>query len=64
MIFIKILKNIIQIKTDKFDDTIADMFSNQKHNPIATEFFIRGRKLNISLVFIRNSYFAVPQILD
>ena len=64
MIFIKILKNIIQIKTDKFDDTIADMFSNQKHNPIATELFIRGRKLNISLVLIRKSYFAVPQILD
>ena len=64
MIFIKILKNIIQIKTDKFDDTIADMFSNQKHNLIATELFIRGRKLNISLVFIRKSYFAVPQILD
>ena len=64
MIFIKILKNIIQIKNDKFDDTIADMFSNKKHNPIVTKLFIRGRKLNISLVFTRKSYFALPQILN
>ena len=35
-----------------FDDMIADMFSNKKPNPIVTEFFIRGRKLNISFVFI------------
>ena len=37
------------------------MFSNKKINPIVTELFTRGRKLNISLVFIRQSYFAVPQ---
>ena len=36
------------------------MFSNKKINPIVTELFTRGRKLNISLVFIRQSYFAVP----
>ena len=35
-----------------FDDMIADMLSNKKLNPIVTELFIRGRKLNISLVFI------------
>ena len=35
-----------------FDDMIADMLSNKKLNPIVTEFFIRGRKPNISLVFI------------
>ena len=29
-----------------FKDIIADMFSNKKYNPIATELFIRGRKLN------------------
>ena len=40
---------------------IADMLSNKKLNPIATELFIRGRKLNISLVFITQSYFAVPK---
>ena len=38
---------------------IADMLSNKKLNPIVTELFIRGRKLNISLVFITQSYFAV-----
>ena len=42
-----------------FDDMIADMLSNKKFNPIVTELFIRGRKLNISLIFITQSYFAV-----
>ena len=41
-----------------FDDMIADMINN---NPIVTELFIRGRKLNISIVFIRQSYFKVPK---
>ena len=44
-----------------FDDMIAYMFSNKKLNPILTELFIRGRKLNISLVSITQSYFAVPE---
>ena len=44
-----------------FDDAIADMLSNKKLNPIVTELFIRGTKLNISLVFITQSYFAVPK---
>ena len=35
-----------------FDDMVADMLNNKKLNPIVTEFFIRGRKPNISLVFI------------
>ena len=47
-----------------FDDMIADMLSNKKINPIATELFISGRKLKISLVFITQSYFAVPKKLD
>ena len=47
-----------------FDDVIANMLSNKKHNPIVTEFLIRGRKLNISFVFITQSYFLVPKILD
>ena len=38
-----------------------DMISNKKFNPILTELFIRGRNLNISLVFITQSYFAVPK---
>ena len=40
---------------------IADMLSNKKLNPIVTELFIKERKLNISLVFITQSYFAVPK---
>ena len=44
-----------------FDDMIADILSNKKVNPITTELFIRRRKLNISLVFITQFYFAVPK---
>ena len=44
-----------------FDDMIADMINNNKLNPRVTEFFIRGRKLNISIVFITQSYFKVPK---
>ena len=39
-----------------FDDMIADMINNKKLNPIVTELFIRGRKINISIVFITQSY--------
>ena len=45
MIFIKILKNAIQIKKQKilivFDNMVADIISNKKLNPIVTELFIR-----------------------
>ena len=44
-----------------FDDMIADMINNNKLNPIVTELFIRGRKHNISIVFITQSYFKVPK---
>ena len=44
-----------------FDDMIPDMINNEKLNSIVTELFIRGRKLNISLVFITQSYFKVPK---
>ena len=44
-----------------FDDMIADMIYNKKLNSIVTELFIRGTKLNISLVFITQSYFKVPK---
>ena len=39
---------------------IADMLSNKNLKPIVTELFIRGRKLSLSLVFVTESYFAVP----
>ena len=44
-----------------FDDIITDMLSNKKINPMLTELFIRARKLNISLVFITQSYFPVSK---
>ena len=43
------------------DDMIADMISNKRLSPVVTELFIRGRKLNISIVFITQSYFKVPK---
>ena len=42
---------------------IADMIHNKKLNSIITELFIRGRKLNISLRFITQSYFKVPKVV-
>ena len=61
-----VYKNINYYNPDKenkilivFDDMIADMIHNKKLNSIVTELFIRGRKLNISLVFITQSYFKV-----
>ena len=63
-----IYKNIEEYNASKrqkilivFDDMIADMLSNKKFNQIVTELFIRGRKLNISLVFITQPYFAFPK---
>ena len=61
-----IYKNIGQYNPNKkrkisiiFDDMIVDMLNNKKLNPIATELIIKGRKLNNSLVFITQFYFAV-----
>ena len=65
-----IYKNIEEYNPNKkyriltvFDDMIADILSNKKLNPIVTELFIRSRKLNISLVFITQSYFVVPKTI-
>ena len=65
---VDIYKNIEHYNPNKkrkilivFDDMIADMLSNKKLNPIVTELFIRGRKLNISVVLVTHSYFAVPK---
>ena len=44
-----------------FDDMIAYMLINEKINPVVTELSIRGIKLNISLIFIIQYYFAVPK---
>ena len=40
---------------------IVDMLNNKKRHPIVTESFIRGRKLKISVIFITQSYFALPK---
>ena len=44
-----------------FDDMITNMIHNKKLNSIVSELFVRGRKVNISLVFMTQSYFKVPE---
>ena len=39
---------------------IGEMISNKKRNSVVTELFIRGRKINVSLAFITQSYFKIP----
>ena len=63
-----VYKNINYYSPDKenkllivFNDMIADMICNKKLDSVVTELFIRGRKLNISLVLITQSYFKVPK---
>ena len=63
-----IYKNIAEYNSNSkrkmllvFVDMIADMLSNKWLNVIVAELFLRGRKLNISLAFITQSYFAIPK---
>ena len=63
-----VYKNIEECNSSKklkilivFDNMIADMLSNEKLDPIVNVLLISGRKLNISLVFIKESYFAMPK---
>ena len=65
---VDIYKNIEEYNPNKkqkvlivFDDMIADMLSNKKRNAMVTELLIRGRKLNISLIFMTQSYFALSK---
>ena len=44
-----------------FDEVIADMLRHTRLNPIVTELVIRARKLNISFVFITQSYSTLPK---
>ena len=46
-----------------FDDMIADIMSNKIFQAISKELFIKCRKLNVSLVFVTQSYFSVPKDL-
>ena len=69
MMSIKTMEDATQIKSEKYllylmiyfiiFFIIADILSDKKINPILADLFIRGRELNISLVFIIQSYFAV-----
>ena len=59
-----VYKDIDEYNIDKerkilivFDDIITDMINNKKLKWIVTELFIRGRKINISIVFITQSFF-------
>ena len=65
MIFMKIQKTIIQQRKvlTVFDDMIADMEANIKLSSIVTKLFLSGRKLNISIAFISQSYFKVPKTI-
>ena len=44
-----------------FDEMMADIMTNKEFQAIIRELFIRCRKLNVSLVFITQSYFTVPK---
>ena len=63
-----IYKNIEEYNPSKkckilitFDDIVADLLNNEKLDSVVIELFIRGRKLNISVAFITQSYFKVPK---
>ena len=66
-----IYKNIDGYNVDKdckilivFDDMIVNIIKNKRLNLIVTKLFIRESKLNISLVFITQSYFKVPKDVE
>ena len=66
-----IYKNIYEYNPNRkrkilivFDDMIADIMTNKKFQSLIKELFIRCRKLNISLVFITQSYFLFQKMLD
>ena len=61
MMYIKILRNAMHIKEAVFDVTTSMHGRKQKLRSIVTALFNRSRKIIISLVFITQSYFAVPK---
>ena len=63
-----VFKNIEEYNLSKkqkvftiFDDMIAVMINNKKLTLVVTELFIRGRKLNISIVILTQSYSKLPE---
>ena len=64
MMFMRILMTTTQTEKEiliVFDDMIADIMANKIFQTLIKELFIRCRKLNVSLVFITQSYFSVPK---
>ena len=56
-------RGVLNMMILELDDMVADMESNKKLSPIVTELFLRGRKLNVSLVFLSQSYLEVPKTI-
>ena len=46
-----------------FDDMISDIMTNKKFQSIIKELYIRCIKINVSLVFITQSYFSIPKVV-
>ena len=46
-----------------FNDMIADMINNKKLDSIVSELFTRGKKINLSIVFITQPNFKVPRVV-
>ena len=65
MIFIKNIEEFNENKKRQilvvFNDMITNMLSNKKFNQTVTWIFIGGRKSNVSLLFMTQSYFGVPK---
>ena len=65
MMFMRTFMIIIQVEKKKilivFDNMVADIMTNKRFLAVINEWFIRCRKLNISLVFITQSYFSVSK---
>ena len=61
MMFTIILMIITHQKNNVFDEMIADIMTYKKFQAMVKKLFVRCRKLNISLVFITQSYFSVPK---
>ena len=46
-----------------FDDMIADVEAYKKLSSVVSKSLLKGRELNISFVFISQSYFKVPNAI-
>ena len=56
-----VYKNIEDFNPGRKRKVLIDMINNKKLNPIVTEIYIRGCKIDISSIIISQSYFKVPK---